>query len=79
MPAQKINYTVLSDTVLSGRKIKMAIAHQGLTQEKIAKRMGVTQSTVSYWISDIDRISVGNLKRLCRILSVSPAEILKGE
>ena len=74
MPAQKI-----TDTVLSGRKIKMAIAHQGLTQEKIAKRMGVTQSTVSCWISDIDRISVGNLKRLCRILSVSPAEILKGE
>ncbi len=74
MPAQKI-----TDTVLSGRKIKMAIAQQGLTQAKIAKRMGVTQSTVSYWISDIDRISVGNLKRLCKILSVSPAEILKGE
>ena len=74
MPAQKI-----TDTVLSGRKIKMAIAQQGLTQEKIAKRMGVTQSAVSYWISDIDRISVGNLKRLCRILSVSPAEILKGD
>lgn len=72
MPAQKI-----TDTVLSGRKIKMAIAQQGLTQAKIAKRMGVTQSTVSYWISDIDRISVGNLKRLCRILSVSPAEILE--
>ena len=72
MPAQKI-----TDTVLSGRKIKMAIAQQGLTQEKIAKRRGVTQSTVSYWISDIDRISVGNLKRLCRILSVSPAEILE--
>ena len=72
MPAQKI-----TDTVLSGRKIKMAIAQQGLTQAKVAKRMGVTQSTVSYWISDIDRISVGNLKRLCRILSVSPAEILK--
>ena len=74
MPAQKI-----TDTVLSGRKIKMAIAQQELTQEKIAKRMGVTQSTVSYWISDIDRISVGNLKRLCRILSVSPAEVLKGD
>ena len=72
MPAQKI-----TDTVLSGRKIKMAIAQQGLTQAKVAKRMGVTQSTVSYWISDIDRISVGNLKRLCRILSVSPAEILE--
>lgn len=72
MPAQKI-----TDTVLSGRKIKMAIAQQGLTQAKIAKRMGVTQSTVSYWISDIDRISVGNLKRLCRILSISPTEILE--
>ena len=73
MPAQKI-----TEAVLSGRKIKMAIVQQGLTQEKIAKRMGVTQSTVSYWISDIDRISVGNLKRLCKILSVSPTEILKG-
>ena len=72
MPAQKI-----TDTVLSGRKIKMAIAQQGLTQAKLAKRMGVTQSTVSYWISDIDRISVGNLKRLCRILSISPTEILE--
>ena len=72
MPAQKI-----TDTVLSGRKIKMAIAKQGLTQSKVAKRMGVTQSTVSYWISDIDRISVGNLKRLCRILSISPTEIFE--
>lgn len=72
MPAQKI-----TDTVLSGRKIKMAIAQQGFTQAKLAKRMGVTQSTVSYWISDIDRISVGNLKRLCRILSISPTEILE--
>ena len=72
MPAQKI-----TDTVISGRKIKMAIAQQGLTQAKLAKRMGVTQSTVSYWISDIDRISVGNLKRLCRILSISPAEIFE--
>ena len=72
MPAQKI-----TDTVISGRKIKGAISQQGLTQAKLAKRMGVTQSTVSYWISDIDRISVGNLKRLCRILSVSPAEILE--
>lgn len=72
MPAQKI-----TDTVLSGRKIKMAIAKQGLTQSKVAKRMGVTQSTVSYWISDIDRISMGNLKRLCRILSISPTEILE--
>lgn len=72
MPAQKI-----TETVLSGRKIKMAIAQQGLTQAKIAKRMGVTQSTVSYWISDIDRISVGNLKRLCRILSISPTEIFE--
>ena len=72
MPAQKI-----TDTVLSGRKIKMAIAQQGLTQEKIAKRMGVTQSTVSYWISDIDRMSVGNLKRLCRILNILPADVLE--
>lgn len=72
MPAQKI-----TDTVLSGRKIKMAIVQQGLTQAKIAKRMGVTQSAVSYWISDIDRISVGNLKRLCKILSISPADVLE--
>ena len=72
MPAQKI-----TEAVLSGRKIKMAIAQQGLTQEKIAKRMGVTQSTVSYWISDIDRISVGNLKRLCRILHIRPADVLE--
>lgn len=74
MPTHKI-----SDTVKSGRKIKVAIVQQGLTQEKIAKRMGVNQSTVSCWIRDIDRISVGNLKRLCRILNVSPSEILEEE
>lgn len=72
MPAQKI-----TDTDISGRKLRVAITQQGLTQEKIAKRMGVTQTAVSYWIRDIDRISVGNLKRLCRILSISPAEILE--
>ena len=74
MPAQKI-----TDTDISGRKLRVAITQQGLTQEKIAKRMGVTQTAVSYWIRDIDRISVGNLKRLCRILNVSPSEILEEE
>lgn len=72
MPAQKI-----TDTDISGRKLRVAITQQVLTQEKIAKRMGVTQTAVSYWIRDIDRISVGNLKRLCRILSISPAEIFE--
>lgn len=74
MPAHKISYTVKS-----GRKIKVAIVQQGLTQEKLAKQMGVTQSTVSYWIRDIDRISVGNLKRLCRILNISLTDVLEEE
>lgn len=74
MPAHKI-----SDTVKSGRKIKVAIVQQGLTQEKLAKQMGVNQSTVSSWIRDIDRISVGNLKRLCRILNISLTDVLEEE
>lgn len=72
MPAHK-----LTDTDISGRKLRVAITQQGLTQEKIAKRMGVNQTTVSYWIRDINRISVGNLKRLCRILNISPADVLE--
>lgn len=74
MPAHKI-----SDTAKSGRKIKVAIVQQGLTQEKLAKQMGVNQSTVSSWIRDIDRISVGNLKRLCRILNISLTDVLEEE
>ena len=72
MPAHK-----LTNEDIIGRKIKAAIAKKGLTQTKFAKQMNVDQSTVSKWISDYNRIRMGDLKRMCSILSIAPMEFFE--
>ena len=53
MPAKKITRT---DRIT--RRLKSAQAEKGLTQERVAKKMGVGTSTVSYWYRDINRLGV---------------------
>lgn len=71
MPARKINYPQ--------RRFKAAMVEEGLTQEKIAKKLGVTQTTVSGWFADYGHMSVQNFRRLCKILHINPQEIFEME
>ena len=71
MPAQKI-----TDDERNKRLIKAAIAEQGLTQEKLARRMGVSQPAVSKWLRSIDQMTIRDFRRMCAILRIEPGELL---
>ena len=71
MPAQKI-----TDDERNKRLSKAAIAEQGLTQEKLAKRMGVSQPAISKWMKCIDQMTIRDFKRMCTLLRLEPGELL---
>ena len=71
MPAQKI-----TDDERNKRLIKAAIALQGLTQEKLAKRRGVAQPAISKWMKCIDQMTIRDFRRMCTILRLEPGELL---
>lgn len=72
MPAQKI-----TDDERNRRLIKAAISAQGLTQEKLAKRMGVSQPAISKWLRCIDQMTIRDFKRMCTLLKLEPGELLE--
>ena len=71
MPAQKI-----TDDECNDRLIKVAIVEQGLTQEKLAKRMGVSQAAISKWTKCIEQMTIRDFRRMCTILRIEPSELL---
>ncbi len=72
MPAQKI-----TDDERNRRLIKAAISAQGLTQEKLAKRMGVSQPAISKWLRCIDQMSIRDFRRMCHLLEIDPMDLLE--
>lgn len=70
MPAKKVTR---SDRIR--RMFKAAQAAKGYTQADVAKRLNVTQSTVSNWYKSPDRITVGDLRLLCQVLVISPSDV----
>lgn len=55
--------------------IKLARVSKGLTQEQLAKRLGIKQSTLSQWEKNIDRVSFGDVRRLCKVLGINIEEV----
>lgn len=74
MPAHKI-----TEDERNKRLIKAAIAAQGLTQEKLAKRMGVSQPAVSRWLKCINQMTVRDFRRMCRLLEIDPMDLLESK
>lgn len=58
------------------KTFKAAQQNMGYTQADVAKRLDVKQSTVSKWYKYPDMMSVGSLRLLCQVLSISPEDIL---
>jgi transcriptional regulator with XRE-family HTH domain len=69
MPAQKLIFADRAE-----RYWKSRIAELGTTQEKIAKAVGRNQGSICKWIGDIDRITVGDLRKMCKYLRVKPSD-----
>jgi len=59
-----------------GRRIAEAIHASGRSQNSIAKRIGVSSSTMSGWVSGRAQPSLETLGALCQILNVSSDAIL---
>lgn len=73
MPAQKITPQIRAQRLLKG-----AIATQGLTMEKLSKRMGKrTATTISEWCADIYNVKLSDVIRLCAVLKVDVGELLE--
>lgn len=71
MPARKI-----TPDERRARQIKAAMAAKGLTQERLAKQLGIGQSALSMRIAHVDRMSVDDFLRLCKVLEIKPEIIL---
>lgn len=59
-----------------GIRIRKYRKEYGLTQEQLAKAIGVTKSRVSNWEQGINRPDADILAKLCKALKVSPSILL---
>lgn len=60
-----------------GKNLREAIAAKGVTQRDLAAQIGVKQAAVSLWINDRRRPDFETLLALCRVLDVSPNDLLE--
>ena len=59
-----------------GIRIRRFREAKNLTQMQLADSIGVTNSRVSNWEQGTNRPDVDKLADICRVLSVSPSELL---
>lgn len=58
------------------KRLREAISQSGYKQTELAKKLGITQATVSDYMHKNKFPALDTLANLCRILDVSPAYIL---
>lgn len=58
------------------KRLAEAIKQSGFSQTEIAKRLGVSQQTISHYIKGDKMPSLDTFSNLCAILDLDPAEIL---
>lgn len=54
----------MGDTPESAAFVRKAIDHAGISQSELARRAGVSEPTVSQWLSGVRRPSVENLLKV---------------
>lgn len=59
-----------------GNRIRKYRELRGMSQKELAERIGVSNSRVSNWEQGINRPDADILAQLCRVLNVSPSELL---
>lgn len=61
-----------------GNRIAKYRKEQGLTQEGLAEKLGVSSQAVSKWENDISCPDIGLLPQLCKTLGITTDELLTG-
>lgn len=59
-----------------GAKIRQYRKEKGLTQEELAKEINVTKNRISNWEQGINRPDADIIGNICRVLNVSPSDLL---
>lgn len=59
-----------------GNRIKKFREAKKLSQKDFAKKIGVSNSRVSNWEQGVNRPDVDLLVNICKVLNVSPSELL---
>ena len=59
-----------------GKRIREYREKRGMSQKELADKIGVSNSRVSNWEQGINRPDADILADLCRVLKVSPSELL---
>ena len=59
-----------------GNRIRKYRELRGMSQKELAEKIGISNSRVSNWEQGINRQDADILAELCRVLSVSPSELL---
>ena len=59
-----------------GSRIRKYREEKGLSQKEFSKLIGVSNSRVSNWEQGINRPDADILADICRVLAVSPSELL---
>ena len=59
-----------------GSRIKKYREIRGLTQVQLSKMLGISNSRVSNWEQGINRPDADIIADICRVLNVSPSELL---
>ena len=58
------------------KKLAEAIRQSGKTQTEIARRLGISQQTISHYVKGDKLPALDTLANLCDILDIDPTEIL---
>ena len=62
-----------------GNRISKYRKTKNMTQEDLAKQMGVSSQAVSKWENDVSCPDISALPQLCRILGITADELLTGK
>ena len=62
-----------------GKRLRKVMRIRGVTQRKLAKAIGLSQSTISYYLSDKRKPTIDNAKRIADYLNVDLNWLLSGE
>ena len=72
MPARKLTADNRGERVLKAARVSL-----GLTQSALAKRLKVSQTTVSHWEKNIGIISLNDLVFYCKMLNLDASRIIE--
>jgi transcriptional regulator with XRE-family HTH domain len=73
----KIAYLVMGYVHRAGDELRRARRNAGLTQEQLAAKADISREYVSQLERDRQSPTVDTLLRVCRILGVSPSQIIE--